>query len=361
MFIKHDTSQSIMTYQNEIEYKDIVVRLHNRPEMVTVVDRIARTSTGVGDEGRTEDQVIRLLRYMIFNGHLQPFEMINYRFYIECPIDVAIHLLRHRTASFNMQSRRYVDSMPEFHRVEQRGRKKGVKQGGGEVINIEELDEAVDEHHIVSYDIYGIAIEEGISPETARRHLPMSTMTKMYMSIDLRNLFHFLNLRTSEDAYKETREVASAMEIELYKYDFLAWTLFKSMNMVLNFMQSDFMYTDFKLYSDIMFNDQPNVNIHLGMPIMSRYAEQFGISNETFWAVLNKLWLIAYEEGEEYHFDLSHENEELVLIMYVNNINPFVKEVKNTIVKRFEGFLNSFTALRNVSIKVNISVIDHDL
>ena len=52
-------------------------------------------------------------------------------------------------------------------------------------------------------------INDGVAREVARTHLPLSTYTEFYWSIDLHNLLHFLKLRCDSHAQWEIRAYAN--------------------------------------------------------------------------------------------------------------------------------------------------------
>ncbi len=54
-------------------------------------------------------------------------------------------------------------------------------------------------------------IEKGVAREQARMVLPQNMYTMFYAKTDLRNLFHFIDLRNSEHAQWEMRLYAQAL------------------------------------------------------------------------------------------------------------------------------------------------------
>jgi thymidylate synthase (FAD) len=55
-------------------------------------------------------------------------------------------------------------------------------------------------------------IKQGISRETARDVLPLSTETTMYMKGSVRSWIHYLDLRCSPDTQKEHRLIADGIK-----------------------------------------------------------------------------------------------------------------------------------------------------
>ena len=58
---------------------------------------------------------------------------------------------------------------------------------------------------------YDILIENGVPAEDARYVLPNACETIIYITMDFRNFFHFLNERLCTRAQKEIRDIAKEM------------------------------------------------------------------------------------------------------------------------------------------------------
>jgi thymidylate synthase (FAD) len=188
------------------------VSLEIRPLNELHIDKIARlsrVSKETIDEGdRTIEDSRRLVSFMIFNGHMEPFEMVKYTFHVKCSLDVAIHFLRHRTASFNMLSRRYNTSTPKFPVPDIRFVQDNFETSGA----LSRAFNIIDDAYKRSIEDYTELLNMGVEPEVARRVLGVGMMTQFYISIDLRNLLHLIDVRTDKSAMKETRDIALSME-----------------------------------------------------------------------------------------------------------------------------------------------------
>ena len=178
--------------------------------------RCARTSFANAQNERTEEQDGRLTRYLVRKRHTTPLEFCQLRYYIKAPLFVIQQILRHRTASVNQISHRYVTAKPEFYipSVDRMvGRAKDVKQGsGGEVIT--DADGCLDEIQYAykrAFDTYEELLLCGLAPEIARTVLPVGTYSEMYWQNDLHNTMGFLRLRLADDAQYETKMYARAM------------------------------------------------------------------------------------------------------------------------------------------------------
>lgn len=125
----------------------------------------------------------RLIRYLMRNKHMSPFEFVEFVFHIKLPIFIARQLVRHRTASINERSGRYTVLEADCY--------KGIGK--------------------TQFEVYWEELSNEVPRETARLHLPLSTYTEMYWKMDLNNLLHFLELRLDKKAQSEMQEYAKAI------------------------------------------------------------------------------------------------------------------------------------------------------
>ena len=166
-----------------------------------------------------------LTRYLMRNRHTTPFEMCELHLEICMPLDVAAQVNRHRSASINQASARYVE-LPNDFMLPERICAPAVsnKQGRGAPLGFDENSDALDfmmEHANRSIGavgdlIHGRAEYAGrsigkVAPEIARKLGPVCQMTVERFKIDLHNLLHFLSLRMDSHAMAETRAYAEAM------------------------------------------------------------------------------------------------------------------------------------------------------
>jgi thymidylate synthase (FAD) len=136
---------------------------------------------------------------------------------------VARQWVRHRTASWNEVSARYVEVKDDYQEQEVwRGQAKSNRQGSdGEVDHeplrfvLKEPDGSTSRALLTAEDVamreYQDRIEDGVAREQARTCLPVSTWTEWRWSVDLRAVLHFLALRASPHAQEEIRAYARAM------------------------------------------------------------------------------------------------------------------------------------------------------
>jgi thymidylate synthase (FAD) len=178
--------------------------------------RVARTSFGKGLEERSSEQDLKLVEYLMANNHNTPLEMTVLWFEIKWPIFIARQMMRHRTASFNEISGRYVQLDKEWYIPETVGGKptNGAKQGQSDSLNEElqaDFKRRLNYQCGDSYQLYESSLLKGVAPEHARMFLHLNHYTKCVMKMDLHNLMHLLELRLDAHAQIEARVYAQAI------------------------------------------------------------------------------------------------------------------------------------------------------
>ena len=151
---------------------------------------------------------------MIALGHGSTIEHVSFTFGIEGVSRVLTHqLVRHRIASYDQQSQRYVR-----------------EQNFAYVTPPSVADNTVAaakfrEFMTRARAVYDELIAAGVPQEDARYVLPNATQTKILVTMNARTLHHFFNLRCCYRAQWEIREMAYKMLAEVKK---VAPTLFKN-------------------------------------------------------------------------------------------------------------------------------------
>ncbi len=167
----------------------------------------ARVSYGSGTKTINDDRA--LLRYLMRHKHTTPFEMVEFKFRIKCPIFVARQHMRHRTASVNEISARYSIITNEYYTPSPfRSQSLTNKQGSEEPMEDLEVYSWYVESCEKAFQTYEKMLAKGVSRELARCVLPQSTYTEFYWKINLHNLMHYLKLRMDSHAQKEIQDLA---------------------------------------------------------------------------------------------------------------------------------------------------------
>jgi thymidylate synthase (FAD) len=151
-------------------------------------------------EPKIEGANEKLIRNLRSWGHLSTFEHASATFLIEGVSRACTHqLVRHRLASYSQQSQRYVNEEGfEYvtpHSVEKDSALKA------------KYDEAVEN----ARKSYKELINSGIPKEDARFLLPNAVAAKIVVTMNFRELRHFIQLRTAKGAQWEIRELAKEM------------------------------------------------------------------------------------------------------------------------------------------------------
>jgi thymidylate synthase (FAD) len=190
----------------------------------TSIVQAARVSYGRGTKAVNQDR--SLIRYLMRNQHWTPFEMVQFKFHVSCPISIARQWLRHRTGSFNEYSLRYSEAIDAIYvPTEDRFtvQSKDNKQGSGTEMASDGAEGLFLDSVEASRSSYRKLIESGVNRETARGVLPMNQYTEFYWSVNLRNLLHFINLRIDPHAQQEIRDYAHALAYFVEKNNPDAW------------------------------------------------------------------------------------------------------------------------------------------
>jgi thymidylate synthase (FAD) len=196
--------------------------------------RISRDAQTLGKiEVNEKDK--KLMEFLAKNHHMTPFEHASLTVLIECPLYIRSQIHRHRTFSYNEVSRRYTSE--------------GIKFYIPEVIHLQGLDDKQKSGHNIDKDIeqeikneiksidkyleekYNEFLNKGMSREDARMILPNNLITKFYMSGNIRNWAHFMELRLDDHAQYETQVIAQeVLKITMKHFPETMKTLIKHTN-----------------------------------------------------------------------------------------------------------------------------------
>ena len=159
------------------------------------------------------DNYERSLRHAVESGHTSVLEHAVFTFKVEGLSRAALaQFTRHRLASFDVQSQRYVRlDNPELVIPE----------------SIRKSRFAAEAESSMRYmmNLYQRMTEAGIPCEDARYVTPQAVPTTLYMTMNARELLHFFSLRCCNRAQWEIRELADRMlrlcmkaSPEIFKY-----------------------------------------------------------------------------------------------------------------------------------------------
>ncbi len=188
------------------------VRLVDHMGSDTAISRAARVSYNAAP--RMEDA--KLIAYLWRNKHTSPFEAVSFTFEIKAPLFIVAQWHRHRTWKYNQVSARYTELpeevyIPTAEQITTQSKDNKQMRTADPHARAEDWRKMMASQHSVSFTLYRSMLDDGVPRELARTVLPTATYTRMFATVDLHNLFHFIRLRSHEHAQYEIRVYAQAM------------------------------------------------------------------------------------------------------------------------------------------------------
>lgn len=177
--------------------------------------RAARVSYNA--DWRSNGDDFRLIRYLLLNKHTSPFESVIFTFEVKAPIFVFRQWHRHRTWSYNEISARYTELDEDFYvpRAEDittqstSNKQMRTNEVHPEAECFRQQMRVTNEE---AFRVYRKMLQMGCPRELARSVLPVAAYSRMFATVDLHNLLHFLRLRLHPHAQYEIRVYAEAMK-----------------------------------------------------------------------------------------------------------------------------------------------------
>ena len=152
-------------------------------------------------ETMPEERVRSVLSTIMGSGHFSTLEHASYTFAVDGVSRALTHqLVRHRIASFNQQSQRYVRFADGVATVKPES-----------VAESEEASAVFDQAIAAAVEAYGKLLDAGVPAEDARYLLPNAAETKIVITMNVRELLHFFSLRCCNRAQWEIRDLAHRM------------------------------------------------------------------------------------------------------------------------------------------------------
>lgn len=147
------------------------------------------------------ERIKSVLSTIMKSGHFSTLEHVSYTFAIDGVSRALTHqLVRHRLASFNQQSQRYVKFKDGLNTIKP-----------ASVAEDEEANALFDEAIDAAVEAYKKLLDAGVPAEDARYLLPNAAETKIVVTMNVRELLHFFELRCCNRAQWEIRELAHRM------------------------------------------------------------------------------------------------------------------------------------------------------
>ena len=169
------------------------------------------TSRNLTDEKKARIQP--LIEMLWINGHETPFEKGVVHFLVNTDIASHIHLLKHRISSLNAESARYKELKEDKYYIPEDWNNIQRTDHG-----IETWAERLEEYTREGNKLYHQCIAD-LEPvlgrkrakESARFFKTYNSQIQADVMFNMRSFANFINLRNSEHAQKEIREIAQQM------------------------------------------------------------------------------------------------------------------------------------------------------
>lgn len=171
-------------------------------KMIEYCGRVAYLSFGKISRESYKEFINMLLQ----KQHLSVFEHISFTFKITTDRGISHELVRHRIASFTQESTRFcnynnkdIEFISPFTFTE------------GKEEQVELFFQMIKQSEFV----YKELINSGMSPQWARSVLPNSLKTELFMTANLRQIFHIVKLRISKQAHPQMQHLIHGMVAQL--------------------------------------------------------------------------------------------------------------------------------------------------
>jgi thymidylate synthase (FAD) len=158
----------------------------------------------------------KLIKYLWKNKHTSPFEAVTFTFEVKAPIFVFRQWHRHRTWSYNEVSARYTELdegyyVPDVEQITTQSSSNKQMRTNEVHPEASYISGVIDGWCEEAFKIYKHLIEKGCPRELARSVLPVAAYSRMFATVDLHNLFHFIKLRSHEHAQYEIKIYAESI------------------------------------------------------------------------------------------------------------------------------------------------------
>ena len=170
---------------------------------VATAARLCYAPVGASElmETLDEERIHKVLRTIMTGGHFSTLEHASYTFAIDGVSRALTHqLVRHRLASFNQQSQRYVKFADGLETIKP-----------DSIAENEEANKLFDDMIAKTVEAYQAFLAAGIPAEDARYILPNAAETTIVVTMNIRELLHFFSVRCCNRAQWEIRDRAWRM------------------------------------------------------------------------------------------------------------------------------------------------------
>ena len=172
------------------------------------------------------DKDQKLITYLAEHKHWLPFRHPQVTLRCKAPLPIARHLGKHQVGfSWSEESRRYIDTPPEFYWPDKwRKRADNKKQGSSDevfetepLVAIREWERgqvvaAPSKLQSLMVAMYNGLVALGVAPEQARMILPQNMMVNWVWTGSLLGWAQMCKARLADDAQRETQEFARKVQ-----------------------------------------------------------------------------------------------------------------------------------------------------
>lgn len=198
----------VVETENKLMKVSLVAYTKHPEDTVVAAIRQCYSSIGAKELKQKTDEATkkRLIKQVIASGHTSTLEHASYTFAVEGVSRVTeVQLVRHRIASYSVQSGRYVK------------RKNGMYVIPPRILENKTVLKKYKKILKQNQDFYNEMLTNGILAEDARYIQPQSLKTKIVVTMNARSLLHFFSLRCCDRAQWEIREMAWKMLMAVRK------------------------------------------------------------------------------------------------------------------------------------------------
>ena len=181
---------------------ELLRHTYNPEETIALAARLCYSDDHINDLAeKVKRNPNEFVEKLLSLGHESPLEHVTFTFGIEGVSRALLaQITRHRIASFSVQSQRYIDHEDFDYIVPP-----SIEALGEDYINLYKSQMGVCNAWYKQWK------EKGVPGEDARFVLPNACETRMIMTMNVRELFHFFSLRCCNRAQWEIRALAEEM------------------------------------------------------------------------------------------------------------------------------------------------------
>lgn len=173
----------------------------------------------------------KLINFLAREKHVLPFRHPQITLRCKAPIFLARQLGKHQVGlSWSEESRRYIDSEPEFFWPDKwRKRAENVKQGSSDeqhpmlTSGGSDLGEQAFSLQGETVAFYNLLLSEGVAPEQARMVLPQNMYVNWVWTGSLLSFFEMYKLRSEAHAQLEAQDFAAEIKRVIHPLYPVSW------------------------------------------------------------------------------------------------------------------------------------------